>query len=91
MKMMILISILAIPVFYLILASLLVLIPVKKNPPVASLDFDVLNGVSDNITANEHTYTSRSGGELFYRLITGNKDTILVLLHGSGSEGRYWE
>lgn len=89
MKMTLLITLLAIPVFYLILASILALLPVKKNPPVASLDFSVLNGVSDNITANEHTYTSRSGGELFYRQISGNKDTILVLLHGSGSEGRY--
>lgn len=84
-----LISLLAIPVFYLTLASLLALIPVKKNPAVASLDFDVLNSETGNVTAREQTYMPRDGNELFYRFITGKRNTILILLHGSGSEGRY--
>ena len=89
MKMTPLISLLAIPFVYLTLASLLALIPVKKNPAAESLDFDVLNGKSANVTATEQTYTSRDGNELFYRFIAGKMNTILVLLHGSGSEGRY--
>ena len=89
MKITLLISVLAIPVFYLTLASLLALIPVKRKPAVDSLDFGVLTGMSENVTASEHNYKARSGDELFYRLIPGRKDIFFILLHGSGSEGRY--
>lgn len=89
MTMTLLTSLLAIPVCYLALASLLVCIPVRKQPVVDSLDFDVLNGKADNLQLSEQTYASRSGSELFYRFIAGKTNTILVLLHGSGAEGRY--
>lgn len=89
MKTTLLISLLAIPACYLTLASLLTFIPVKKSPGADSLDFDVLNGVSDNVPSSEQAYTSRDGNELFYRFIAGKRNIILVLLHGSGSEFRY--
>jgi len=67
MTMTLLTSLLAIPVCYLALASLLVCIPVRKQPVVDSLDFDVLNGKADNLQLSEQTYASRSGSEVIYR------------------------
>ena len=82
--------VIATPIIYLLLALLLVVTPVKRRRPGKSLDFDAL-GVSE--TTETHVrgmyFTARDGSELFYRYIHGDKKIIVVLLHGSGADGRY--
>ncbi len=78
------------PIIYFLIALILALVPVKRDLPVESLDFRVLNieQISEH-TAIEKYYVPRDGNELFYRYLPGNTKMILVLLHGSGTEGRY--
>jgi non-heme chloroperoxidase len=79
-----------VPITYLVIASVLTLAPIKRDQPTESLDFSVLDtDLSDSSTLVERYYTARDGSELFYRYLPGDTNTALVLLHGSGSEGRY--
>ncbi len=84
------ISITVTPVIYLLIALFLCFLPVKRSASINSLDFDVLK--SRNLSASsviEDDYTPRDGSKLFYRYVPGSTRKVLVLLHGSGSEGRY--
>jgi pimeloyl-ACP methyl ester carboxylesterase len=74
----------------LLLLLVLALAPVARVAPGSGLDFDVLELVgSGDARVNERRYTARDGAELFYSEIGSGTGTIVVLLHGSGSEGRY--
>lgn len=54
------------------------------------MDFEVLNQ-EDLLLGQikESHYTARDKSELFYRTIEGSSDITIILLHGSGAEGRY--
>lgn len=86
----ILLSLIAIPLIYLAIALLLVTIPFKRQLPDQNLDFNVLNvdAILD-VVAEEKYFEARDGREIFYRLLPGEIEVIVVLVHGSGSEGRY--
>ena len=86
----IVIPIITTPLIYLAIALTLVYIPIERNNPGLGLDFDVLDkdGFSTKI-AEERSYITRNDRKLFYRTIEGGSDVTIVLLHGSGSEGRY--
>ncbi len=85
-----LISIALTPVIYLTIALTLTLLPFKQQPVTEGLDFSVLDIESiAGIQATETSYTARDGSTLFLREITGGDELIIVLMHGSGSEGRY--
>ncbi|GGI67174.1 alpha/beta hydrolase [Shewanella gelidii] len=84
------IAIITTPIIYLIVAITLVHFPFERTSPEKGLDFDVIETeafLADNI--EETGYLSRDKTELFYRYIQGHSDISIVLLHGSGSEGRY--
>lgn len=86
----ILITIITLPLIYLAIAIVLISIPFERNTPEKTLDFDTIKEEGFPIhLASENSYTTRNGSELFYRNIDGSSDITLVLLHGSGSEGRY--
>ncbi len=86
----ILIAIITTPLFYLAIALVLIAIPFDRNIPEATLDFSAIKKeVFSPLLASEETYPTRNGSELFYRNIEGRSGITLVLLHGSGSEGRY--
>jgi non-heme chloroperoxidase len=86
----ILISLIATPLIYLVIALFLVFFPFKRVLPEKSLDFDVLNvdAISNSITIEKHLL-ARDGSEIFYRYLPGKSNVIIVLIHGSGTEGRY--
>ena len=78
------------PLIYLSIAFSLVFFPFERNQPEGGLDFDVLNREKLLVSsAKESHYVARDKTELFYRYIKGTSDICIVLLHGSGSEGRY--
>lgn len=83
-------SLIATPVIYLLIAFTLILLPIERSQPEHGLDFDVLKqqAYSTDSLTQQH-YTARDNTSLFYRLIPGSADTHIVLLHGSGTEGRY--
>jgi len=86
----ILIPLITTPLFYLVIAIVLISIPFERIIPEETLDFDTIKeDISPIHIASEETYTTRNGSELFYRNIEGSSGITLVLLHGSGSEGRY--
>jgi len=87
----ILISIIVTPLIYLAIAFSLVFLPFKRALPEKSLDFDALN-IEDfsDIVAVENHFLARDGSKLFYRYFPGKSALIVVLIHGSGSEGRYF-
>jgi pimeloyl-ACP methyl ester carboxylesterase len=75
---------------YLLIAFTLVLIPVKREEPKKSLDFQALNVDSfSKLQTETAQYTTRDKQSLFYRLIKGSSPITIILLHGSGAEGRY--
>ena len=83
-------SLIAIPLIYLLIAFTLVFLPIERTQPENGLDFDRLKQEDFSaFSAKEHHYTARDNTRLFYRYIPGNSDISIVLLHGSGSEGRY--
>lgn len=90
MKLKILTSLALVPVIYLLIAFVLTCLPFKKSLPEESIDFGVLNPVrvSQDLYV-EKNYVARDGEKLFYRYFQGNAKKVLILLHGSGSEGRY--
>jgi non-heme chloroperoxidase len=78
------------PLIYLLIAATLVLLPVTRETVENSLEFDSLELAEENTTLwQEHFFVARDSRELFYRQLTGEGSTVIVLLHGSGSEGRY--
>lgn len=86
----ILIAIVTTPLIYLAIATTLIFIPFERNIPEKTLDFDsIKNEVFPIHLASEESYTTRNGSKLFYRYIEGSSGITLILLHGSGSEGRY--
>jgi len=86
----IVIPIITTPLIYLAIALTLVFIPVERNTPGLGLDFDVLDkGSRSTAVSEERHYITRNNSRLFYRSIEGDSDITIVLLHGSGSEGRY--
>ena len=86
----ILISLIATPLVYFAIALSLIFVPFKRSVPDQSLDFKVLNldAISDIIFDEKYFY-ARDGRELFYRFFLGKSKVIVILIHGSGSEGRY--
>lgn len=79
-----------IPVIYLLMATVLMSFPFSRAPVEKSIDFKVLNTPEINQDAIiEKYYMARDDKKLFYRYLQGNTEKILILLHGSGSEGRY--
>ena len=86
----ILISLVVTPLIYLTIAFILIFLPFNRELPDKSLDFDVLNidSIVDIITVDKY-FTTRDGSEIFYRFFPGEANVIVVLIHGSGSDGRY--
>ena len=75
---------------YLLIAVTLSLLPVSRNVGIKSLDFNVLSRKQGiRVPGTETWYKARDGAELFYRLFPGRSRISLILIHGSGSEGRY--
>lgn len=80
---------------YLLIALTLTFMPVATLPatpdePRDGLDFSVLDtAIIDETGFEERAFSARDGDKLFFRYLAGDKDILLVLLHGSGSEGRY--
>ncbi len=85
-----LIAILTAPIIYLAIAIILISLPFERKPNEKTLDFaGIREGVIPTHLASEERYKTRNGSALFYRYIKGSSGITLVLLHGSGSEGRY--
>lgn len=73
---------------YVVVALSLTVIPVKRNIVEKSLHFEALT--TENIQADiAQNYQARDGENLFYRLFDSDSNKVVVLLHGSGTEGRY--
>jgi len=86
----ILISFAMFPLIYLLIACVLVLVPVKRNYSGESLDFDVLSFTDElDVSFEKSNFTARDGNKIFYRHVQGGANIVVVLLHGSGTEGRY--
>ena len=86
----ILLSLAMTPLIYLTIAAILILLPFKREQSDKSLDFEVLHIDSLVATiASEKYYTARDGSEIFYRILPGKANVTVVLIHGSGTEGRY--
>ena len=84
-----LISLATIPIVYFALALSLSLLPVSRSVPERTLDFDVLDVNDGGTSAVEEHYLAKDGKALFYRKISGRANIVVILLHGSGTEGRY--
>jgi non-heme chloroperoxidase len=83
-------SVLVTAITYLVVAAVLVLIPVERVKPERGLDFDVLNlPDGSGIKPKEAEYVAGDGSPIFYRHLEGTSNIVVVLLHGSGTEGRY--
>ncbi|MCJ8294898.1 MAG: alpha/beta hydrolase [Colwellia sp.] len=75
---------------YLLMAFVFVFLPVKRVQPEGGLDFDAIAQNDFSVTSiNEQYYKARDNNKLFYRYILGSSAETIVLLHGSGTEGRY--
>lgn len=81
---------LSIPIIWLLLAVSLSALPVHRSKPDKTLNFDSLQEHTFTVAEGIETdFAARDGSSLFYREYRGHDELILVLLHGSGSEGRY--
>lgn len=83
-------SLVASALIYLIISVCLALSPIKRVTAEQGLDFSAIDGQQyalKNIV--EQHYLARDETSLFYRRIEGSSDLCIVLIHGSGSEGRY--
>jgi alpha-beta hydrolase superfamily lysophospholipase len=85
------ISLAVTPLTYLLIALTLALLPVdREDPPHSDIDFDVLDLEGEwESPGIEEYYTARDGGELFLRHFPSDARSIVILMHGSGTEGRY--
>ncbi len=78
------------PLIYLVIAFALTYFPFARTIPEEGLDFDVMGKQDFSLDAVEEThYLARDKTELFYRYIAGKSDVWFILMHGSGSEGRF--
>lgn len=80
------------PMAYFIIAVGLTLLPVKRDIPRHALDFSVLQPheiAKNNVEMVSASYRARDGSLLYYKNFKGNGRLVVVLLHGSGTEGRY--
>ncbi len=86
----VIISLITSPLIYLSLAFTFVLLPIERVQPEAGLNFDGIQQKKYLVhSTKEHHYMARDNAKLFYRYILGNSNISIVLLHGSGAEGRY--
>lgn len=86
----IVVSLLSFPLIYLLIAVVLVLIPVRRHYSQEGLDFDTLNRADiADFRVRESYFKVRDGSDIFYRYMPGASRLVVVLLHGSGTEGRY--
>lgn len=75
---------------YLAVSLVLVLLPFEQKKVLAGLDFAELDTVSiEHLSPDPQAYQSRSGDALHFREFLGSGNTGFILLHGSGTEGRY--
>lgn len=79
------------PLIYLIIALALSLFPVQREHPSESLDFSALSSsrAVDQKGFQLGHFTGKDGQKLVFRVSPGERNMVVVLLHGSGSEGRY--
>ena len=78
------------PLIYLIIALALSLFPVQREHPEKGLDFSALTAAPvDKYNFQLESFTAKDGQKIALRSIVGNQNLVVVLLHGSGSEGRY--
>ena len=64
--------------------------PVSRDSLSDGLNFEALDPDLGAIQqAQEATYRARDGADIFYRQFGDSSNDYLVLIHGSGSEGRY--
>lgn len=78
------------PLIYLVIAASLVYFPFERNTSAGGLDFDGIRNQDFSLdTVEELDYVARDTTNLFYRYIEGKSGLCIVLIHGSGSEGRY--
>jgi non-heme chloroperoxidase len=83
-------SIILTSVIYCLIATCLIFLPFERNQSDQGLDFEVLSQQEYPLnTIKERHYTARDSSQLFYRYIEGDSDISIILLHGSGTEGRY--
>lgn len=86
----VLISVALTPIIYILIAVMLTMLPVDKSPSGDSLDFEQLPSPDRvSVSTFETSMVARDGNRLFYRLIKGGSDLVIVLMHGSGADGRY--
>ena len=87
---MLLVALLLTPIIYLGIALVLVLLPFERQVPGASLNFNALElSTLPNTNVGAHYFNPRDGSSLFFRKLPGQANLLILLLHGSGSEGRY--
>ncbi|MDF9401126.1 alpha/beta fold hydrolase [Vibrio sp. 1180_3] len=78
------------PLIYFVIAFSLLSLPFSREHSDKGLDFNVLHiDSAPEINIAEKYYTARDGSDLFYRFLLGDSKVIVVLIHGSGTEGRY--
>ncbi len=84
------ILIVSVPVISVVTVFTLTLLPVQRTRTDSSQIFENFN--IDQASAGialERQYSTRAGDSLFYREYSSNSPLQLILIHGSGSEGRY--
>lgn len=74
---------------YIGIAAILALWPVALEPHGQSLDFSVMSNPVQPDPGEQVSFEARDGSQLTYRLFDSDHNVVVVLLHGSGSEGRY--
>ncbi|MDB9797735.1 alpha/beta fold hydrolase [Pseudomonadales bacterium] len=85
-----LITLISTPIIYLLIALAFTLYPVERDLHSKTLDFSVLpTGLTNQTGGIESFYTARDGQKLFFRHFPSDAKTTLILIHGSGSDGRY--
>lgn len=77
----------------LVIVLTLVFWPESETQTLDNYDYSALEGIEDtNFSANQNWLRLRDGLELFYRLYpSSDSNTILILVHGSGTESRHLE
>ncbi|QIZ76903.1 alpha/beta hydrolase [Ferrimonas lipolytica] len=83
-------SLLLASLLYLAIAMVLVWLPIKREQTDNGLHFDQLTIVNPvNFGGATQYFIARDGKSLFYRQLNGGGELVIILLHGSGTEGRY--
>lgn len=65
-------------------------IPLKQSGDPKTLDFRNLPIMTSIDLGSSDYYTARDGKSLFYRFYKSTSHNLLILLHGSSGEGRYF-